>query len=157
MTYALKMGDVKWKRRRWEEQQLQKVWTCKTFELCIGKISHAPFDKSWLGLAQLLSSYHIIITVQQTSLTSYVTLMAWLRNFRRSPVAGVFWYLPETRSTGKLYISLLWFFFFVICWNHVCTVCVRFVFWCWGNLMKFVALKGHEDILFKLRNKTPFV
>ena len=39
--------------------------------------SHAPFDKSWLGLAHLLSSYHIIIiTVQQTSLTSYVTLMA---------------------------------------------------------------------------------
>ena len=29
-------------------------------------------------------------------------------------------------------------------------MCVRFVFWCWGNLMKFVALKGHEDILFKL-------
>ena len=90
--------------------------------------SPAPFDKSWLGLAHLLSSYHIIIiTVQQTSLTSYVTLMAWLRNFRRSPVAGVFWYLPETRSTGKLYIPLLWFFFFVLCWDHVwnlCTFCI---------------------------------
>ena len=141
MTYALKMGDVKWKRRRWEEQQLQKVWTCKNFELCIGKISHAPFDKSWLGLAHLLSSYHIIIiTVQQTSLTSYVTLMAWLRNFRRSPVAGVFWYLPETRSTGKLYISLLWFFFFVIYWDHVCNVCT----FCILMLGKFNEFCGFE-------------
>ena len=103
--------------------------------------SHAPFDKSWLGLAHLLSSYHIIIiTVQQTSLTSYVTLMAWLRNFRRSPVAGVFWYLPETRSTGKLYISLLWFFFFVICWNHVCNVCT----FCILMLGKFNEFCGFE-------------
>ena len=103
--------------------------------------SPAPFDKSWLGLAHLLSSYHIIIiTVQQTSLTSYVTLMAWLRNFRRSPVAGVFWYLPETRSTGKLYTSLLWFFFFVICWNHVCNVCT----FCILMLGKFNEFCGFE-------------
>ena len=155
------MGDVKWKRRRWEEQQLQKVWTCKNFELCIGKISHAPFDKSWLGLAHLLSSYHIvIITVQQTSLTSYVTLMAWLRNSRRSPVRGDL--LISTRNSPKLVQQVSFIYRFFDSFSSLSieimyVMCVRFVFWFWGNLMNFVALKGHEDILFKLRNTTPFV
>ena len=136
------------------------MWTCNTFELGIGKISHAPFDKSWLGLAQLLSSYHIIITVQQTSLTSYVTLMAWLRNFRRSPVRGGL--LISTRNSPKLVQQVSFIYRFFDSFSSLSieimyVMCVRFVFWFWGNLMNFVALKGHEDILFKLRNTTPFV
>ena len=74
--------------------------------------------------------------------------------------AGVFWYLPETPPKLVQQVSFIYRFFdsFSSLYVEIMYVmCVRFVFWCWGNLMNFVALKGHEDILFKLRNKTPFV